>query len=185
MKRIGKWWHSLQNRGSLALLFVAALMIQVLGAVQFFYTRNAIRKEVDVRAQSEIKMKNLKINKMVSSVESAVDNIDWLLNWSVENPEYIYPIMEEFVKSNPDIQGCAYAFTPHYFPDKGVWYEPYVRRDTNGSFLHMQIADSTHDYLNMTWYNHIVPIVVTHGSGHVREPCPPIMDAFKRMPHFL
>lgn len=166
MKRIGKWWHSLQNRGSLALLFVAALMIQVLGAVQFFYTRNAIRKEVDVRAQSEIKMKNLKINKMVSSVESAVDNIDWLLNWSVENPEYIYPIMEEFVKNNPDIQGCAYAFTPHYFPDKGVWYEPYVRRDTNGSFLHMQIADSTHDYLNMTWYKE----GLTANNGRWTEP---------------
>ena len=166
MKKTGKWWHSLQTRGSLAMLFVAALMIQILGAVQFLYTRNAIRKEVDVRAQSEIKMKNLKINKMVSSVESAVDNIDWLLNWSVENPEYIYSIMEEFVKSNPDIQGCAYAFKPYYFPDKGLWYEPYVRRDTNDSFLRMQIADSTHDYLNMTWFKE----GLTADNGRWTEP---------------
>lgn len=148
----GKGLHSLHTRSNLAMLIIAALMIQVSGAVQFFFARNGIRKEVDVRAQSEMKMKSLKIQQMLSNVESAVDNINTLLQWAVENPESIYPIMEEFVKCNPNIQGCAFAFEPNYFPDKGRWYEPYVLRDANGDFKRMQIADSTHDYHSMNWY---------------------------------
>lgn len=152
MKKKGKGLHSLHTRSNLAMLIIAALMIQVSGAVQFFFARNGIRKEVDVRAQSEMKMKSLKIQQMLSNVESAVDNINTLLQWAVENPESIYPIMEEFVKCNPNVQGCAFAFEPNYFPDKGRWYEPYVLRDANGDFKHMQIADSSHDYHNMNWY---------------------------------
>lgn len=134
------------------MLIIAALMIQVSGAVQFFFACNGIRKEVDVRAQSEMKMKSLKIQQMLSNVESAVDNINWMLEWSVENPEKIYPIMEEFVKCNSNVQGCALAFEPDFFPDKGYWYEPYVLRDANGDFKRMQIADSTHDYFSISWY---------------------------------
>jgi len=152
MKKKGKIWHSLPTRSNLAMLIVAALMIQVSGAVQFYFARNGIRKEVDVRAQSEMKMKSLKIQQMLSNVESAVGNINSLLQWAVENPENIYPIMEEFVKCNPNVQGCAFAFEPYFFQDKGRWYEPYVLRDANGDFKRMQIADSTHDYHSMNWY---------------------------------
>ena len=152
MNRKGKGLHSLHTRSNLAMLIIAALMIQVSGAVQFFFARNGIRKEVDVRAQSEMKMKSLKIQQMLSNVESAVDNINWMLEWSVENPENMYPIMEEFVKCNSNVQGCALAFEPDFFPDKGHWYEPYVLRDANGDFKRMQIADSTHDYFSMSWY---------------------------------
>lgn len=154
MKKKGKGngLQSLHTRSNLAMLIVAALMIQVGGAVQFFFARNGIRKEVDVRAQSEMKMKSLKIQQMLSNVESAVDNINSLLQWAVENPENIYPIMEEFVKCNPDVQGCAFAFEPDFFPDKGRWYEPYVLRGADGDFKRMQIADSSHDYFNMSWY---------------------------------
>ncbi len=151
MKKL-KWWHSLHTRSSLALIIIAAVMIEVSGAVQFYFARNGIQKEVDERAQSEMKMKSLKIQKVVSSVESAVENIDRLLDWSVENPNYIYPILEEFVESNECIQGCAIAFEPNYFPKKGRWFEPYVRRDTNGTYLRMQIANESHDYHNMSWY---------------------------------
>lgn len=148
----GNGLQSLHTRSNLAMLIVAALMIQVGGAVQFFFARNGIRKEVDVRAQSEMKMKSLKIQQMLSNVESAVDNINSLLQWAVENPENIYSIMEEFVKCNPDVQGCAFAFEPDFFPDKGRWYEPYVLRGADGDFKRMQIADSSHDYFNMSWY---------------------------------
>ena len=60
MKKL-KWWHSLHTRSSLALIIIAAVMIEVSGAVQFYFARNGIQKEVDERAQSEMKMKSLKI----------------------------------------------------------------------------------------------------------------------------
>ena len=152
MKKIKHWWPSLQTRSSLALLILAAILIQVSGAVQFLFARNGIRKEVEHRAKTEMTVKHLEIQQMVTSVESAVKNTNRLLEWAVDNPQTIYPILEEFVKSNPDICGCAFAFEPYYYEDQGRWYEPYVLRDANDSLIPIQIADSSHDYHSMTWY---------------------------------
>lgn len=152
MKKNKHWWTSLQIRNSLALLILAAVLIQVSGAVQYYFARNGIRNEVDHHAKTEMMVRHLEIQQMVSGVESAVENVRWLLGWAVDNPETIYPILEEFIKSNPDIRGCAFAFVPYHFEEMGRWYEPYVMRDTNGVLIHKQIADASHDYHQMTWY---------------------------------
>lgn len=152
MKNNKHWWTSLQIGNSLALLILAAVLIQVSGAVQYYFARNGIRNEVEHHAKTEMMVRHLEIHQMVSGVESAVENVRWLLDRAVDNPETIYPILEEFVKSNPDICGCAFAFEPNLFEDMGRWYEPYVLRDANGLLVHKQIADSLHDYHQMDWY---------------------------------
>ena len=152
MKKNKPWWLSLQIRNSLALLILAAILIQVSGAVQYYFARNGIRNEVEHHAKTEMMVKHLEIQQMVSEVESAVENVRWLLGWAVDNPESIYSILEEFVKSNPDICGGAFAFEPNHFEEMGYWYEPYVMRDANGLLVHKQIADSLHDYHQMSWY---------------------------------
>lgn len=152
MKKNKHWWTSLQIRNSLALLILAAVLIQVSGAVQYYFARNGIRNEVEHHAKTEMMVRHLEIQQMVSGVESAVENVRLLLGWAVDNPGTIYPILEEFIKSNPDIRGCAFAFVPYHFEEMGRWYEPYVMRDTNGVLIHKQIADASHDYHQMTWY---------------------------------
>lgn len=152
MKQIKNWWPSLQIRNSLALLILAAILIQLTGIVQYYFARNGILKEMEHRAKTEMVVKHLEIQQMVSGVESAVENINWLLGWTVDNPEAIYPILEEFIKSNPNVCGCAIAFEPNHFKDMGRWYEPYVLRDADGSLVQKQIADAEHDYLSMSWY---------------------------------
>ena len=152
MKKNKHWWTSLQIGNSLALLILAAILIQVSGAVQYYFARNGIRNEVEHHAKTEMMVRHLEIQQMVSAVESAVENVRWLLDWAADNPETIYPILEEFVKSNPDICGCAFAFEPNHFEDMGLWYEPYVLRDANGLLIQKQIADSLHDYHQMNWY---------------------------------
>ena len=152
MKKNKHWWTSLQIRNSLALLILAAVLIQVSGAVQYYFARNGIRNEVEHHAKTEMMVRHLEIQQMVSGVESAVENVRLLLGWAVDNPGTIYPILEEFIKSNPDIRGCAFAFVPYHFEEMGRWYEPYVMRDTNGVLIQKQIADASHDYHQMTWY---------------------------------
>ena len=152
MKKNKHWWTSLQIGNSLALLILAAVLIQVSGAVQYYFARNGIRNEVEHHAKTEMMVRHLEIQQMVSGVESAVENVRLLLGWAVDNPGTIYPILEEFIKSNPDIRGCAFAFVPYHFEEMGRWYEPYVMRDTNGVLIQKQIADASHDYHQMTWY---------------------------------
>ena len=152
MKKNNHRWPSLQFRNSLPLLILAAVLIQATGAVQYYFARNGIRNEVEHHAKTEMMVKHLEIQQMVSGVESAVENVRWLLGYAVDNPETIYPILEQFIKSNPDIRGCAFAFVPYHFEEMGRWYEPYVMRDTNGVLIQKQIADASHDYHQMTWY---------------------------------
>ena len=93
MKKNKPWWLSLQIRNSLALLILAAILIQVSGAVQYYFARNGIRNEVGHHAKTEMMVKHLEIQQMVSGVESAVENVRWLLGWAVDNSESIYPIL--------------------------------------------------------------------------------------------
>lgn len=152
MEKKRNWFKTLQARSSISLLIVAAVMIQISGAVQFYFARDGIRKEVDERARMEMSMRSLEIQQMVTNVEAAVDNVDLMLSWVVDNPQNIYPMLEEFVMNNPGIRGCALAFEPNYYPDKGKLFEPYVLRDTAGHIVRMQIANDAHNYLEMDWY---------------------------------
>lgn len=150
--KTGNWFRTLQARSSISLLIVAAVMMQISGAVQFYFARNGIRHEVDERARTEMSMQSLEVRQVVTNVESAVNNVDQILSWLIDNPQNIYPMLEEFVASNPEVRGCALAFEPNYYPDKGQLYEPYVLRDTTGQIVRLQIADNAHNYLEMDWY---------------------------------
>ncbi len=160
--KISKWFSSLQTRSSLALLITAAIFVQLSGAIQYFYARNGIRKAVQQQARTEIQVRNLEIQNVVTNVETAVNNMQLILNWSVDNPEGIYGVLETIIRTNPTITGCAIAFEPDYYPDKGHWFEPFAGRDENGNIVHRQIGSQEHDYFNAEWYKTSREIDSTH-----------------------
>ena len=147
------------------ILIIAAFLIVTTGAVQYFYTRNGMQKEVEMRARAELKARNLEIQNVVSDVETAIDNMHWVLEWSVENPDSIYSTLEKIIKNNPIITGCAIAFEPNYFPNEGYWFEPFAgHRD--GKVVHQQIGNAEHDYHKMEWYYN----GLTSNGGRWTEP---------------
>jgi sigma-B regulation protein RsbU (phosphoserine phosphatase) len=148
---INKAWRKLQTRGGVLMLLTAAILMQVGSAVQYYFARNGIRNEVRQRAVSELQVKNLEIQKVVSRVETAVDNLHWALERSIVHPDSVYPILRRIIANNPDMTGCAIAFLPDYFPSKGYWYEPYVFRDGE-SLVDKQIGSAEHNYLEMSWF---------------------------------
>ena len=105
--KIKDWYHSIQTRSSLALLLTAAVLIEVSGAVQYFYARNSIRNEVKQRARTELKLRDLEIKNVVSDVETAINNMQWIIDWAVYNPDSIYSTLQLIIKNNPIITGCA------------------------------------------------------------------------------
>ena len=152
--KLKDWYHSIQTRSSLALLLTAAVLIEVSGAVQYFYARNSIRNEVKQRARTELKLRNLEIKNVVSDVETAINNMQWIIDWAVYNPDSIYSTLQLIIKNNPIITGCAMAFEPDYFPEHGRWYEPFAGRENGltGAIVYRQIGSAEHDYHNATWY---------------------------------
>lgn len=133
------------------MLLTAAILMEVGSAVQYYFARNGIRNEVRQRAASELQVKNLEIQQMVTRVETAVGNLHWALEESIVNPDSVYPILRHIMEKNPDLTGCAIAFLPDYYPSKGYWYEPYVFRN-NDTLENKQIGSADHNYLEAPWF---------------------------------
>lgn len=150
-RTVKHWWQTLQVRSGLAILLVAALSVQVIGAVQYIFARDGISKEVKNRARAELHVKNLEIQHEVSSVETAVGNMQWAVERSIAHKDSIYGVLQRVMENNPVLKGCAIAFEPDYFPSEGRWYEPFVGRDSAGLVMR-QIGSENHDYLHTEWY---------------------------------
>ena len=150
------------------LLIVAAIIIEVMGAVQYIFARDGIRDEVKQRARTEIAVRNLEIQNVISDVEVAVNNMQWLIDWAAATPDSIYSTLRLIIKNNPIITGCAMAFEPDYFPKEGRWYEPFAGRTDGleGEIYNRQIGSEEHNYHASNWYQEGL---VANG-GHWTEP---------------
>lgn len=167
-KKLTLRWDKLQARSSIILLVVAAVIIEVMSVGQYLFTRNGIRHEVEQRARTEINLKNMEIQNVISDVEVAVNNMQWLIDWAAANPDSIYSTLQLIIHNNPIITGCAMAFEPNHFPSKGEWYEPFAGRENGltGAIVHRQIGSAEHNYHNATWYRE----GLASKGGHWTEP---------------
>ena len=150
--KTGTWLRSLQGRSSIALMITAAILIQINGAVQYFFSRDGISKEVQQRARKELKVKNLEIEQTVTSVETAVANMVWAFERELSRPDSLYALERRVVEQNSMVTGCGIGFVADYYPENGRWFEPYVERLDNGSLEARQIGSESHDYLNAQWF---------------------------------
>ena len=61
----------------------------------------------------------LSIRNQLAKVEVTVDNMEWVVNESLSQPDTLFTITHRLVEYNPSIQGCGILFTPNYYPQKG------------------------------------------------------------------
>ena len=165
-KKVGQRKRSLQVRNGLIILILAAILIQLNSAVQYYFTRNGITQEAEQRAKSELKLKNMEILQVVKSVETAVNNMYWAIERHFDNPDSLYAIERLLVSQNTMLIGAFIGFEADYYPEKGRWFEPYVKRLADGTLVERQIGSETHDYLNAPWFIE----GVAADSGHWSEP---------------
>ena len=62
---------SLQTKSTLAIIITAGVLMELSSAVQYWFAREGIKQEVQHRAKSELKVKNLEIEKVITAVETA------------------------------------------------------------------------------------------------------------------
>ena len=152
MSKFGNWFRSLQTRSSLAILVTAAVLIEVTGAVQYWFAAKGIREEARHRAEAELQLNSQHIQGVMTAVEVAVANTIWAVEANLNQPDSIYSVLRHIVLQNPTIVGCGTAFIADYYPERGRWFEPYVAERDNGHIEMSQIGSADHDYLNAQWY---------------------------------
>ena len=93
---------------------------------------------------------NLKVTRLLRTIEKIPENLSWIIPSYVTHADSIYAITRQVVLNNYEIFGCAIAFEPYYFPDKGYYFAPYSYM-SGDSVVTTQI-DPKYDYYQKNWY---------------------------------
>ena len=111
----------------LILVIAAALLLEVMGAVQYFTATYGIQNELLDKANRDMEQ-SLRVANVKGEVESALRNIYNAVAMSIDNPKGYYSIAAGLIKNNPHIVGAGIAFRPDYYKSKGLGslYAPYV-----------------------------------------------------------
>ena len=154
------------SRSSLAIIIVAAVLVEVTSAVQYWFAREGIREEVQQRAETELKVKSLEIQKVMVAVEAVVQNSLWEVEQHIDQPDSLAKVVGRIVARNKDIVGVGVSFVANYYPEKGRWFEPYVAQHPDGSLEESQIGGPSHDYLSTEWFRK----AIVSDRGYWSEP---------------
>ena len=142
----------LKDKTSIAIIAIAAILLEATSLIQYWYSREGIRDEVVHRAQTELKVKSLTIKNATLEVETAARNLVWLVEENLQYPDSMYSVICRLLNNNPDILGCGIVFKPNYYQSKGYWYEPYGARRENGVIETTQLGGENHDYTKSEFY---------------------------------
>ena len=154
----------------LAVIVAAALLVELTTGVIYYSAQDIIHKTMERLVEREMNSIFLSIRNQLAKVEVTVDNMEWVVNESLSQPDTLFTITHRLVEYNPSIQGCGILFTPNYYPQKGRLFEPYSVRRPNGTITTQQIGSSSHDYTQMIFYT--VPIAKNEKTW-----CDPYLDS--------
>jgi len=142
----------LERRGSLIVLLLATIFIAITLGMFYYYAREGVKEEVELRAQSELLETSLKVDGVFGSVEVALENVAWAIEDKIYDTEKIYDFLETPVVMNKYITGIGVGYVANFFPEKGRWFEPYVSIDSLGTVSRLQLGSAKHDYLSQQWF---------------------------------
>lgn len=153
-------------RASFWVVIVAIVTLEANSVVQYFYSRQGIRQEAELRAQSELHAAGNKIMDIVDQAESAVINSVWVAEWCLLNPDSLVRVPERIVGLNPVVVGSTIALMPGY-NKRYPLYSPYVARHReSGELQVLSLATEEYDYPSQEWF--VEPL--KSGEGYWSEP---------------
>ncbi|MBQ6191025.1 MAG: SpoIIE family protein phosphatase [Bacteroidaceae bacterium] len=160
------WPKTLRSKSSVAIIVTVAVLLELISTIQFLYARKGIREEVEHRAETELRVKELEIQKVMVAVETAIGNTVWAAERMLERPDSLYSVLRRMVEQNPTIVGAGLMFKADYYPQEGHWFEPYVAQREDGSIDEEQIGSTSHNYLESEFYLN----GISAGQGRWSEP---------------
>ena len=167
-----KDWTSLGAKTSIAILITAALLMMMISAVQYFYSRRQIRADLERNTEMELVIKAQKIRFSLESVEQALHNHVDDIERSLPYPDSLLSVTRRIVEQNPYFDGCGIAMIPDYYPEKGRLYQPCSYRD--GQTIDTYLYDvEKYDYTKLDYFCYAVNNDTAYWSEPYRAPDAP------------
>ena len=146
---------------SLILVVVSAILLEAMGAAQYFMARNGAKREMLEKAQRDMQ-ESQRVAMVKTEVETALKNAEQSIHLTLGNPETSYSIASRIIQVNPHIIGVGVAFLPNYYKDKGRngLFLPYTYDDQPSitykgkrtGDAHIQTRIPNLDYTKRDWY---------------------------------
>ena len=143
--------RSFSLRMGIYILLMASSIFVFTSWIFFNQSRKAIVVEAVEQAHVKLNSTILQIDKVLNSVEIAVENLSWLVIDKLDQPEYMYELTQQVLRNNPYVVGSSIAFEPVFYPEKGVLYAPYSYRTQEG-IQSLQLGSEDYEYHYMDWY---------------------------------
>lgn len=154
---VQSYFRSFKNKfaSAFTIIITAALMLLIIGAIIFYYTRNLMEDELQSKAENELTIKNILIRNTLQQKEVLLKANLWDVNRKLQHPDSLYSFTRKLLYTTPGITGGALAFMPDYYPEKGKLYEPYSRKKGN-TIETYDLSGPDHDYTQMEFFQRAV-----------------------------
>ena len=140
----------------LAIIITAAIFLELMSVVQYYYTRHLLKEELDKRSEIELAVKKRIIQNTLQSAEETMEDHLWDMQTNLSNPDSMFSATRRLIATNEEVVGGCIAFKPHYYPSKGRLFEPYAYKKSNGQIDVVQLGSQEHDYTKHPAYQSVV-----------------------------
>lgn len=176
----------LSVRLSLMIVLSVAILLTAALTVMFHYARKAIREEALHNAVQTLDGTILQIDNILLSVEQATGNIYWELLYHQNEPERMTDYCRQLVENNPYVTGCAIAFEPYFFKDRGKYFMTYVHQPSKGRMTSEGMPVNVSDTYGRRPYNEQDWYTITMETGrpswidpqHIKEDTADVITSF-------
>lgn len=156
---------SLASRIVFYILIAGILLFTISLSVFYMFSKRSIEKMTYDNAEELTQKTAYKTEQVLFTSEKITQNYKWLLENNQLNCDSIFFYTRLITQNNPEILGCAIAFEPNFFKEKGRYFAPYTHRDKDG-LVSFQLGNPDYEYFLMDWYQ----IPATTGKEYWTEP---------------
>jgi len=138
--------HIIRN----VLLFCMALFLLSF-SVYYYFARKTIQ---ETTRENAIYLANSTVNsieQVLNPAEKIPEVMALMLESGLLDRDSIIPFLKSVLSNNPDIYGSTIAYEPGYFPDKGLYFAPYVYRQGN-AIKEKMLGAEDYEYFYLDWY---------------------------------
>ncbi|MDA3944923.1 MAG: SpoIIE family protein phosphatase [Bacteroidetes bacterium] len=132
------------------LLITVSLFVLTL-SIYYIYTRNLIKEAARENAVQLAGNIAGKIAQQLQPMEKLPQMVSATIEMGLFDKDSLIVVLETILKRNPNIYGASIAFAPNIFPEKGLYFMPYVYRNNN-EIISTFLGSADYEYFLMDWF---------------------------------
>lgn len=135
------------------IIVCAALLLELISAAQYYYTKHLLEDELEKKASIEITMKAILVKSMLNATEQVLNSHEDNISKELSDPESVGNTMKSILQANSYFQGVGLALKPGYYKNQDELCEPWAFNKDDSIIVRQNIASrSDHDYTLFPFY---------------------------------